>query len=434
MSRTQSPPATAGQQVRLERTLLVVGVLALGFNLRGAITSLPPVFPELQDSLGLSSATISLLAATPVICFGVVSGFAAALARRAGEERVLLGAMIALTAGLVARGVAPRALLFPGTILLSGAIAVMNVLLSSLIKRRWPERAGFLIGLYITALSAGAIVASLVSVPLWQGTGGSVALTLGWLAIPAAFGALLWLPQTAGRRRGSGRGRGRPRPARPADPADGAPVRARLARHALHGHAVAALLRGAVLAADHAARPRRERGGRRRPARPDGRRQPGRVAGHPGGSAADALAAAARRADRGRAGRRPGRPAVRAARRRDRLGADPRRRPERGPWPRGLLHRGPRAARGGGRVAVLARPVGRLPARQRRPARGRPAALGDGELDRCRSWCCSRSTPCCSSPGSSPRGRGCCPPPTRRRGRAAGDSAAARRPPAGDAA
>ncbi len=198
MSRAQSPPAVAGQQkVRLERALLVVGVLALGFNLRGAITSLPPVFPELQDSLGLSGATVSLLAATPVICFGVVSGFAAALARRAGEERVLLGAMIALTAGLVARGVAPRALLFPGTILLSGAIAVMNVLLSSLIKRRWPERAGFLIGMYITALSAGAIVASLVSVPLWQATGGSVALTLSWLAIPAAVGALLWLPQTA---------------------------------------------------------------------------------------------------------------------------------------------------------------------------------------------------------------------------------------------
>jgi CP family cyanate transporter-like MFS transporter len=201
VSRTQTPPAAAGQQkVRLERTLLVVGVLALGFNLRGAITSLPPVFPELQDSLGLSSATVSLLAATPVICFGVVSGFAAALARRAGEERVLLGAMVALTAGLVARGAAPRVLLFPGTILLSGAIAVMNVLLSSLIKRRWPERAGFLIGMYITALSAGAIVASLVSVPLWQGTGGSVALTLGWLAIPAALGALLWLPQTAGSR------------------------------------------------------------------------------------------------------------------------------------------------------------------------------------------------------------------------------------------
>src|SRR5215469_8624604 len=179
----------------LERALLVVGVAALGFNLRGAISSLPPLFPELQDSLGLSAATISVLAATPVICFGVVSGFAASLSRRLGEERVLLAALIALMAGLLLRASAPSAMLFPGTVLAASAIAVMNVLLSSLIKRRWPQRAGFLIGLYITALSVGAITGSLVSVPLWRATGGSVALTLGWLAGPAALAALLWLPQ-----------------------------------------------------------------------------------------------------------------------------------------------------------------------------------------------------------------------------------------------
>jgi MFS transporter, CP family, cyanate transporter len=220
----------------------VVGVLALGFNLRTAITSLPAVFPELQSSLGLSSATISILAATPVICFGVVSGFAALLARRAGEERVLQVAIIALTIGLVARGVAPRALLFPGTILSSGAIAVMNVLLSSLIKRRWPERAGFLIGMYITALSAGAIVASVASVPLWQDTGGSVALTLGWLAAPAALAAVLWLPQARSRSRpGSSRTNSANsiRPITPEGDAPLAPVRtARVAvyRHALTWH------------------------------------------------------------------------------------------------------------------------------------------------------------------------------------------------------
>jgi MFS transporter, CP family, cyanate transporter len=191
------PPAVARGQAggRIERTLLVVGVIALGFNLRAAITSLPPIFPELESSLRLSTATVSILAATPVLCFAAVSGFAAALARRFGEERVLLAAIVALTAGLVLRAAAPSAALFGGTILAGAAIAVMNVLLSSLIKRRWPERAGFLIGLYITALSVGAIVGSLVSVPLWQASGGSIAITLGWLAAPAALGALLWLPQ-----------------------------------------------------------------------------------------------------------------------------------------------------------------------------------------------------------------------------------------------
>jgi CP family cyanate transporter-like MFS transporter len=212
-------PVKAGGTRALERALLVIGVAALGFNLRGAITSLPPVFPELQDGLGLSTATISVLAATPVICFAVFSAFAAWLSRRLGEERVLLAAIVTLSAGLLLRGAAPGALLFPGTVLAAAAIAIMNVLLSSLIKRRWPERAGFLIGLYITALSVGAITGSVVAVPLWNGTGGSVGLTLGWLAAPAALAVLLWLPQAGHATRTSGSATGA-RPAGPAIPDD----------------------------------------------------------------------------------------------------------------------------------------------------------------------------------------------------------------------
>jgi len=118
-------PVRAGGTRTLERALLVIGVAALGFNLRGAITSLPPVFPELQDGLGLSTATISVLAATPVLCFAVFSAFAAWLSRRLGEERVLLAAIAALAAGLLLRGAAPEELLFPGTVLAAAAIALL---------------------------------------------------------------------------------------------------------------------------------------------------------------------------------------------------------------------------------------------------------------------------------------------------------------------
>ena len=178
-----------------EIALLVVAVAAAGFNLRTAITSLPPLFPDLQDRLHLSSATLSLLAATPVICFGVVSAFAAWLNRRYGEERILLAALILIAAGLLLRGVAPGVMLFPGTVLAASAIAVLNVLLSSMVKRRWPERAGLLIGIYLTTLSIGAILSSLLSVPLYRSSGGSVPLALGIWAAPAALAVLLWLPQ-----------------------------------------------------------------------------------------------------------------------------------------------------------------------------------------------------------------------------------------------
>jgi MFS transporter, CP family, cyanate transporter len=175
--------------------MLVVSIAALAFNLRAAITSLPPVFPELQTKLHLSAATITVLAATPVLCFGAFSGMAAWLSRRFGEERVLFGALIGVSAGLLLRGALPRALLFPGSVLALGSIAIMNVLLSSMIKRRWPERAGLLIGVYLTALSTGAVIASLVSVPLFNGSGGSVELTLGLWGLPAVAATLMWISQ-----------------------------------------------------------------------------------------------------------------------------------------------------------------------------------------------------------------------------------------------
>src|SRR5215470_10427113 len=178
-----------------EITLLIVAMAAAGFNLRTAVTSVPPLFPDMQTTLHLSSATLSLLAATPVICFGVVSAFAAWLNRRYGEEAILLVALILLTAGLLLRGAFPRAMLFPGTILAASAIAVLNVLLSSMAKRRWPERAGLLVGIYLTALSVGAILSALLSVPLYRHSGGSVRLALGIWAVPAALAVLLWLPQ-----------------------------------------------------------------------------------------------------------------------------------------------------------------------------------------------------------------------------------------------
>jgi len=175
--------------------LFMTGILALAFNLRGAITSLPPVFPELASALHLSSLKIALLAAAPVLCFAVFSIPAAPLARRFGEERVLLASLLLLAVGLLARGAWPGLLLFPGTAAAGAAIALMNVLLPSLVKRRRPDQAGLLIGLYLLALAGGAILGSLIAVPVFQSSGGSARLTLGLWALPALAGALAWLPQ-----------------------------------------------------------------------------------------------------------------------------------------------------------------------------------------------------------------------------------------------
>jgi MFS transporter, CP family, cyanate transporter len=182
--------------------LLIAGAIVLGINMRAAITSLPAIFPELESALHLSAGTLSLLAAIPVLCFGVFSGAGAPLSRRFGEERVLGMAVVLLAAGLLLRGADPRVLLFPGTVIAGAAIALLNVLLPSLVKRRIPERAGLVIGLYLAMLSVGAIVASAVAVPVFNAARGgaasgsaSVHIALGLWAAPAVLAAVLWIPQ-----------------------------------------------------------------------------------------------------------------------------------------------------------------------------------------------------------------------------------------------
>ncbi len=200
--RLREAAPSASSRLRSGAPLLVAGVLVLAVNLRAAITGLPPLFPELQSALHVSAATLALLAAMPVLCFGVFSGAGAPLSRRLGEERVLGLALALLAAGLLVRSLSPATLLFPGTIAAGAAIALMNVLLPSLVKRRMPDHAGVVIGLYLLMLTAGAVVASLIAVPVFTAAGGgmrpgsaAVRISLGLWAGPALLAALIWLPQ-----------------------------------------------------------------------------------------------------------------------------------------------------------------------------------------------------------------------------------------------
>jgi CP family cyanate transporter-like MFS transporter len=265
--------------------LLMAGIMVLAVNLRAAISSLPPVFPDLASALHLSPASIAVLAAVPVLCFGLFSSLAAPLSRRFGEERVLLAALLLLAGGLLLRGAWPGSMLYPGTVLAGGSIALMNVLLPSLVKRRRPQQAGLLIGSYLLTLSGGAVVASLIAVPVLRAAGGlssgsgwPIQLTLGLWALPALVAAVVWLPQA----------RYRTKPPGPPGPGPGGeagrcgrgpdgrvPARARLAGRRVHGAAEHDLLRHAVLAAHVVPGPGRERGERGRPARPDELRQRG---------------------------------------------------------------------------------------------------------------------------------------------------------------
>lgn len=177
----------------------VLGVILLALNLRAAIAGLAPLLPDVQADLGLSRVTAGLLTTLPVLCFAVLSPFAALLGRRVGIELALLLAMLGIVAGTLVRTPSGGAWMLTGTAIIGAGIAVANVLVPTIVKQDFPERQGLMTGLSTAALTGGAALAAAVTAPLAHDTG------LGWrgalLVVGgfAAVAAVVWLPQLRSR-------------------------------------------------------------------------------------------------------------------------------------------------------------------------------------------------------------------------------------------
>lgn len=163
-------------------TLIIAGILLVAGNLRAALTTVGPVLSNLRDDLGLSSSAASFLVSLPLLAFAVVSPFVPRVALRLGLERTIAAALGVLAVGLVVRSTPPTVLLWVGTLLIGVAIAVLNVVLTSWVKRDFPTKIGQVTGAYSAVQSGFAAVASGVAVPVAGLTG------LGW-RLPAAMWA-----------------------------------------------------------------------------------------------------------------------------------------------------------------------------------------------------------------------------------------------------
>jgi MFS transporter, CP family, cyanate transporter len=182
---------------RARRPLLVGGALVLvALNLRFAIAAVPPVLDDIRRDDGLSGVGAGALTTLPVLCFGAAAPLAPVLARRIGQD-VLLGlCMLVLSAGVAMRLAPAVAALFAGTAMLGVAIAVANVLMPSVIKRRF-ARPGPMMGLYTMAFSVAAAIAGGFTVPL-EHAFGSWRLALAIWTVPAVAAGAFWLAERRG--------------------------------------------------------------------------------------------------------------------------------------------------------------------------------------------------------------------------------------------
>ena len=183
---TQPRPLWAG------RSLALVGIVFVAFNLRTAVASLSPILTALEHEIVLVPWVVGLLGMLPPLCYAVFGIVTPLIAKRFDLEPTLIVALVALSVGLLGRGLAGDALwLVVASSVVFAAIGVGNVLLPPLVKRYFPDRVGLLTAIYVTALSVSTFVPPLVAVPVADAAGWRV--SLGEWAIVAALALVPWI-------------------------------------------------------------------------------------------------------------------------------------------------------------------------------------------------------------------------------------------------
>ncbi|MFJ8473931.1 CynX/NimT family MFS transporter [Kitasatospora sp. NPDC094011] len=200
VTRAQQPVATAPVPLPVRSrlahpALLLTGIVLVALNMRACLAAVSPMIAEIQRTFGLSATASGLITTVPVLFQGVGAPLTPRLTRRFGAERVVLGAVLVLGAGVLLRVLPSVFALYAGCVVIGVAIAVLNVSMPGLVKREFPDRAATMTGVYSTTMLVGATLAAGTSVPLEHVLGGGWRASLGAWSLLALIAAVAWLPQ-----------------------------------------------------------------------------------------------------------------------------------------------------------------------------------------------------------------------------------------------
>lgn len=174
--------------------LLVIAMILAAVNLRPAVTSLGALLDPVIEGLEMNGFIAGVLTGVPPLCFALLGPLAPRLAARRGPELVVIGAMAAITLGIVLRSLAPVTGMFLAfTALALAGIAVGNILMPVLVKRWFPHKIGLVTGTYTTAVALGATSVAGVAVPVNEVLGANWRTGLGVWALPAAIALIVWV-------------------------------------------------------------------------------------------------------------------------------------------------------------------------------------------------------------------------------------------------
>ncbi len=207
-SRTQYVPVSNMSIARLPRpfqrlgqhyAFVVVAVIFFALLISAGLRSTPSVLlTPLQEDFGWSRSTISAAAALGIFLYGLVGPFAAAAMERFGLRRVLITALVVMSASSAASAFMTESWhllltwgLFSG--LASGAVAV--VLGATVVNRWFVTRRGLMMGLLTASTATGnllflPVLAALAASGDWTrvvwavAAGAAVIVPFAWWLVP----------------------------------------------------------------------------------------------------------------------------------------------------------------------------------------------------------------------------------------------------------
>lgn len=177
-----------------------VGVLLIAVNLRVSFVSVGPVLGNISSDLELSRTAAGLLTSLPLMAFAVFSPVAPGFAARLGLNQALWMSLLILASGIVLRSLPMLGLIWVGTASIGLAIAFLNVLVPSLVKRDFPATVSQVTGTYSAIHAAIAAIGAAVVVPVAQSSPAGWRLALGmWVGLVLIAMAVLlpWLRRQA---------------------------------------------------------------------------------------------------------------------------------------------------------------------------------------------------------------------------------------------
>lgn len=187
---SQAEPGGASKGYRT--SLIVVALILVAVNLRLAITSAASLLTLLEESGAIDAATMVVIPAIPTAIFALAGVSTSWLATRFGIERSVAAGMIVLTLGLVVRVIPEPWAVLAGTIVATGGLAIVNILMPAVVRSYFGRQIGPLTTVYTVTMSLGSAAGAAAAVPIAQWFG-DPSLGLAAWAIPAILGTVVWI-------------------------------------------------------------------------------------------------------------------------------------------------------------------------------------------------------------------------------------------------